>query len=194
MPVARAARNSNRRVSPRILKALLVSLSLLVGSYLESSRWKVNFVRRVATEEARLHRSNYWGVRLQKYLCLKKKKKEKGKGGERMRKRGDRKRKKEEQKGKRGGKLRRERRSGRKPTARFTSTTAIVAPLCRKILTTVCESFLRHPPKAPFFPALFSDIGRALALRPRNYGIVSRNGRVLRIFVQRNSRGERRRP
>lgn len=61
-------------------------------------------MRRVATEEARLHRSNYWGVRLQKYSCLKKKEKEKGKGGERMRKGGDRKRKKEEQKGKRGGK------------------------------------------------------------------------------------------
>lgn len=193
MPVARAARNSNRRVSPRILKTLLVSLSLLVGSYLESSRWKVNFVRRVATEEARLHRSNYWGVRLQKYSCLKKKE-EKRERRRKNEKKGDRKRKKKEQKGKRGGKLRRERRSGRKPTARFTSTTAIVAPLCRKILTTVCESFLRHPPKAPFFPVLFSDIGRALTLRPCNYGIVSRNGRVPRIFVQQNSRRERRRP
>lgn len=54
--------------------------------------------------------------------------------------------------------------------------------------------FFATLPKLPFSPVLFSDIGRALALRPCNYGIVSRNGRVPRIFVQQNGRRERRRP
>lgn len=55
----------------------------------------------------------------------------------------------------------------------------------------LCESSLRRPSCGSHFPPSFPpDIGRTLALRPCNYGIASRNGRVPRMFVQQNSTRE----
>ena len=46
-------------------------------------------------------------------------------------------------------------------------------------------------PKLPSSTFFSPDIGRTLALRPCNYGIASRNGRVPRMFVQHRTQYER---
>lgn len=126
-------------------------------SYLENSRWKVNFV-----PWKKLYRSNYWGVRSQEWWCSKKKKE-----------------------GKRNGK----RRKGREGFNRHCCTSMpenfhhrpLILSLSSLTNVLLQFSFLF------FFSLLFSSGYRrttTLALRSCNYGIVSRNGRVPRIFVR----------